>query len=236
MHNKVTTNTPLQRVRNILTSFDEAYKGSIFTSRKEFDSEITATKTIESKRELPKLLKKIEEIRIQVEGLYPIDPANPLTTRGYTHEELAHYLLERISTNARDMIAIREKVNDSKKRGDNWTIIKRMVATDIRDEVKSLDGKTQVHDTQVAIVAQGPEQRSQFDSSSQLRPCYRWANSGYCSFGKKCKFNHLDTERGSRGRSNERDYDHAYRSRSRSMLPEEWKKERNHDEKGYKKI
>jgi hypothetical protein len=112
MHNKVTTNSPLLRVRLIMQSFEAEYKGKVFVTRQEYNVQLDAKEVAHTRNDLPNRVQSIENLRIECESLYTLDPAQPHAIKGYSSEELIYCILQRISTVAGDMTAIREKVSD----------------------------------------------------------------------------------------------------------------------------
>jgi hypothetical protein len=131
MHDKVTTNSPLLRVQLIMQSFEAEYKGTIFATRQEYNVQLDAIEVAHTKNDLPSRVQSIEDLRIECESQYTLDPAQPHAIRGYSSEKLIHRILQRMSTAAGDMTALREKVSDGKKRGDTWTQIRRLIGDDI---------------------------------------------------------------------------------------------------------
>jgi hypothetical protein len=147
MHNKVTTNSPLLRVRLIMQSFEAEYKGTVFATRQEYNVQLNAIEVAHTKNDLPSRVRSIEDLKNECESLYTLDPTQPHAIRGYSSEELIHCILQRMSTVAGDMTAIREKVSDGKKRGDTWAQIRRLIGDEIKDNVQSLDCKTSTKST-----------------------------------------------------------------------------------------
>lgn len=201
MHNKVTTNSPLQRVQLILQSFETEYKGTVFATRQEYNVQLDAIEVAHIKSDLPSRMQSIEDLRIECESLYSLDITNPHAVRGYTDEELIHCMLQRMSTTANDMTAIREKVSDGKKRGDTWAQIKRIIGDDIKDAVQSLDCKTSnkptniqeiarhVGETKNVAIVQGHVNK-RHDNNSTNGTCYNWKDYGTCRRGNNCRFLH----------------------------------------------
>ena len=84
MHNKDTSITPLQRVKNIFKSFEQEYKGSTFLARKEFNLKMDAILEAKKLNDLPRVVQQIEDIRIRVQNLYPVNLLDPEAVRGYS--------------------------------------------------------------------------------------------------------------------------------------------------------
>jgi hypothetical protein len=190
MHNKVMTLSPLKRVILMLKSFDEEYKGTIFTARKEYDALLTDIKVANTRDDLPNRVQLIENIRIECASIYPEDPLNPLAIRGYSSEELVHTLLERISTDVIELIAIREKITEAKKRKQSWAQIKHIITDDFKDNVKSLDCKNKeviksAEETKIVATAQKSNNIGNGPSV-----CFYFRDKGFCRYGKNCIFSH----------------------------------------------
>lgn len=236
MHNKDNSKTPLQRVKIILESFETQYKGSTFKARKEFDKRMVDIKVAEERDELPKVVQKMEEIRIQVQSLYPMNTLDSNAVRGYSDEELIHYLLERISDSSSDLTAIRESVSKFQRNGKSWDKVKTFITNEIRDTVKSIKNSQSRNseniETQNLVLQVKTQQQQQYQNRNV---CFRIKNDGQCRWGENCRFSHDDleikkareldrksvknvgySERNHNRQSNSRDSDQNYRKRERS--------------------